>query len=331
MDFGEILSKAWKIVWNHKILWLFGLMAGFSAQSGGGGGSGVNYSYSQRDFGGGPEGMPHFMRELGNFFENIPAWVYVLLAIGVLVLFVLALFLGTIGRIGLVRGTTQADEGAQKLTLGELWRGSLPYFWRIFWLSALITLMVLVVMLIVLIPGILLTAVTFGIGMLCLIPLICVLAIAIWLLGIVVEQSIVAIVTENLGVTAGLARGWQVVRANVGALLVMALIMAVGAGIVSFLITIPVLLIMVPIVIGAIAQTKTMLTGGFVIAAVLFLLYLPFAMLFGAVLQAYVGAVWTLVFRRLTGRGKPVSIISANPPPAAPQEPPSLPQEGSNI
>lgn len=341
MDFGEIFSKAWKIVWNHKILWLFGLLAGCSARGGGGSGSGMNYSFGQRDFGNGPDGMPPFMREFANFFENLPAWVYVLFAIAVLMLVLLGLFLGAIGRIGLVRGTAQADDGAQRLTLSELWNGSLPYFWRVFWLNALIMVAVIVIFLIVLIPGIILTTVTLGLGIICLIPLICVLAIAAWLLGVVVEQSIVAIVTENLGVMDGLARGWKVVRANLGSYVVMALIVAVGGGIVGFLIAIPVLFIMVPIFIGMLSQTDAMMSGGVVVAGILFLLYLPFALLFGAVLQAYIGAVWTLVFRRLSGKKQALSVISTNPPPAAPPEPPkpasepepppALPDEGSSI
>ena len=39
MNYGEILSKAWKIIWKNKILWLFGILAGCSA-SGVGGSSG---------------------------------------------------------------------------------------------------------------------------------------------------------------------------------------------------------------------------------------------------------------------------------------------------
>lgn len=43
MDYGEVLSKAWKIIWKHKILWLFGILASCGAlntmSSGGGGGA----------------------------------------------------------------------------------------------------------------------------------------------------------------------------------------------------------------------------------------------------------------------------------------------------
>lgn len=39
MNFGEILSRAWKIIWKHKVLWIFGILAGCGRGGGGGGGS----------------------------------------------------------------------------------------------------------------------------------------------------------------------------------------------------------------------------------------------------------------------------------------------------
>ena len=40
-DFGEVLSRAWQIIWKHKILWVFGIFAGCARGGGGGGGSGM--------------------------------------------------------------------------------------------------------------------------------------------------------------------------------------------------------------------------------------------------------------------------------------------------
>ena len=44
-DFGDVLSRAWQIIWKHKVLWIFGILAGcsrgssgFRGSSGGGGG-----------------------------------------------------------------------------------------------------------------------------------------------------------------------------------------------------------------------------------------------------------------------------------------------------
>ena len=37
-NFGETLTRSWQIVWKHKVLWIFGILA--SCSRGGGGGSG---------------------------------------------------------------------------------------------------------------------------------------------------------------------------------------------------------------------------------------------------------------------------------------------------
>ena len=53
MDYGEVLSKAWKIVWKFKILWIFGILASCTGNAGSGVGSGgnngVRYTVSSRD------------------------------------------------------------------------------------------------------------------------------------------------------------------------------------------------------------------------------------------------------------------------------------------
>jgi hypothetical protein len=38
LSLGPTLSRAWEIIWRHKILWIFGILAGCA--TGGGGGSG---------------------------------------------------------------------------------------------------------------------------------------------------------------------------------------------------------------------------------------------------------------------------------------------------
>ena len=41
VDYGGVLRRAWQITWRHKILWIFGILAGCS-RSGSSGGSGNN-------------------------------------------------------------------------------------------------------------------------------------------------------------------------------------------------------------------------------------------------------------------------------------------------
>jgi len=65
MDYGEVLQKAWKIIWKHKILWLFGLLA--SCGRGGGGGSGGGGSSGNY----GNASIPLIQN---NPFQNLTPW-----------------------------------------------------------------------------------------------------------------------------------------------------------------------------------------------------------------------------------------------------------------
>ena len=54
MDIGEVLSRAWQIIWKHKVLWIFGILAGCASGGGGGNpGSGVSWQSDK---------LPHQLR-----------------------------------------------------------------------------------------------------------------------------------------------------------------------------------------------------------------------------------------------------------------------------
>lgn len=309
MDFGEVLGKSWKIIWKHKVLWLFGLLASCSRASGGGsgggggGGGGASSSSGNGSFWPGGENL---LNQLQQFFDTTPVWLVVTIVLSVICLIVVvAIVLGTIGRIGLVRGAWQADEGVERLTFGQLLRQSLPYFWRVLLLVILFFFVSVLIGLVLIVPVILLTVFTLGCGLICLIPL---LIVFFWLIEAWLEQSIVAVVGEDLGVIEGLQRGWSVIQKNPGQVAVMALILNLGAGIVGVVMVLPVLAIVLPALAGAIgasyAESQYILTTGIVITVALLCLYIPVALLVKSVVIAYLGSAWTLTFRRLTG-GKP--------------------------
>ncbi len=64
----------------------------------------------------------------------------------ILVLVVLAIFLGTMGRIGLIRGTQEAEGGRTMPIFSELFNGSLPYFWRVFGFNLLVGLAIFIIL-----------------------------------------------------------------------------------------------------------------------------------------------------------------------------------------
>ena len=298
-NFGEVLARAWRIIWKHKILWIFGI---FAACSRGGGGSGGGTGGGG---GTGPGGQPfpeleRNMEQLGQWISENP-WIIAVFVLVVLALIVLSVFLGTIGRIGLIRGTYQAEQGTASLVFGELFSGSMPYFWRVFGLAFLIGLLTFLVF----IPFILFGVLTAGVGFLCLLPLFCILIPLVLAVSVVVEQANAAIVIENLGIGDGLRKGWEVVRNNVGTMIVLALILFIGSAVVGFIIALPVVLAVLPVVFGAATNNTNPLWFGVVCCA----LYFPVLLLLNGVMTAYMQTVWALVYMRLTRPQDNVPVI----------------------
>lgn len=308
MDYGEVLSKAWQIVWKHKVLWIFGILAGCGSGGGGGsGGSGARWEQNAPFSSGGNGDMERFLQQAGHWISD-NWWVVVVIILAVLILWALAIFLGTIGKIGLIRGAFRVDDGAEKLHFGELFRGSMPFFWRIFLLSFLIGLAFLIPLTLLVLFGI----ITAGVGFLCILPLICILVPVLWAVGIVLHQAESAIVIENVRMLDGLQRGWAVFRKNVGPMLLIWLITGVIGVVIGVLIALPMLVVVVPTIVGFATSGGNLPTTALLVSGLCFVLYLPVLLVVQGILSAYVQSVWTLTFLRLT-RPNPSMGMTATP------------------
>ncbi len=289
-NFGEVLTRAWQIIWKHKILWIFGILASCSSGNRFNGSSGGRNS----GFGNGSDPTARFGYEFARISDWLSNHILIIVAASIFLMLIalVFVFLGAIGKIALIKGTFKADKGAEKLSFGELFSESQPYFWRVFGLSFLFGLALLVVI----VPFILIGFLTKGIGLLCMIPLLCVLIPIIIVVSIVLEQANAAIVLEDLSMMDGLKRGWEVSRSNAGAILIMALILGVGGGIIGFVFAIPIIIAILPILFGAISGFTPIAIVGVLCCAV----YFPILVVFNGVLTAYVQSAWTLTFMRLT-------------------------------
>ena len=319
MDFGEVLGRAWKIIWKHKILWVFGIFAGCE-RGGGGGGGNSGYRFNAAGGQGSYPGAEQFFNQVGNWIEA-HWWVIILFVLAVLVLVIIGILLGTIGRIGLIKGTVKADGGAEHLGFAELWNGSLPFFWRVFLLALIVGLAAFILVLMLIVLGFGAAVLTFGFGLICLIPLFCVLVVALWFAGLVVQFAEMAIVIENLGIMDGVRRGWDVVKRNIGPALIMWLILAVIGFVVSLVIAIPVLIAVVPAAIAFAASNANATVPNWaplLIGLACCVVYLPFLLVLNGILTAYLQSAWTLTYQRLTGP-------KANPQPVENPESPIIP------
>ncbi len=316
LDFGEVLSRAWRITWKYKVLWLFGILAvgfsqGFNIVN-----QFVNRGIQMVAFG----PTPPELRSIFGDLRDFPFEVVIVAGVLVFLVFLIAtMVFSAIGEIACILGVRRADLDADRLTFGGLLRDSMPFFWRVLGLNLLVSLTVFVVMLLIMLPAILLSIVTFGLGMLCIFPLFCLLIPFSYVLGVIILQAINALVIEDLGVFAAIRRGWEVSKANAGNLFLMSLIVLLGIGmIVGVIIALPMLVVMMPMTfsmsynvssgVGYSSLWNQLLIGGLCLLA-----YLPVLVVLSGVINVYSQAAWTLTYLRLTAR------------PAAPIESESLP------
>jgi hypothetical protein len=319
MNYGEIIKKAWQITWKFKVLWIFGILAGCSSGQSGN----FNFNNSFRNSGNNftnpptpnlPPGMMNGLYRFLNLF-NDPTfiWKFVAIVLAVVCIIVIVeVFLSTMGRIGLIKGSAQADAGAEKLAFGALWKESLPYFWRIFWLSLLIGSPFLIVFL-VLAAGIVVAMIPLanntsnGSALLILLPVFCVFFCVIFILAIIVGfisiQAERAIILEDKSILDGLRRGWDVLTKNLGPILIVWLITFVIGIVVAIIVALPLLIVLGPFVIAFIANMNNVnfsLIPWLVGFVCILCIYAPISWLLNGIAMTYLQSLWTLTYIRLT-------------------------------
>ena len=304
-NFGEVLSRAWQIIWKHRVLWIFGILASCGRGGGGGNGGGGNSGFNTE----GPDiNIPPQLEQLFNWIaQNVTSFLAITIAL-VCVFWILAIFLSTIGKIGLIRGTWQAEGGDAHLVFGQLFSESTPYFWRMFGLSLVVGLP-FAILIAVVAAGFALMVISASqggdaaaLGFLASLPLLigclCLLVPIGFVINMIVRQAQNAIVLENAGVLPSLSRGWDIFRSNLGPIIVMAIILAVLGLVAGFIIAIPVFIVAVPAVLTFMAgegQNWTPLA----LMGVCLCLYIPVSLLLNGIVVSYTEAAWTLTYMRL--------------------------------
>lgn len=306
-NFGEVLSRAWQIIWKHKVLWIFGILAGcgrgsgsFRGNSGGGGSGGF--------------GQPNFPPEVMRVFEFIQQNLVMIIVLGcilILLIWAITIFLGTIGRVGLIRGTFQAEGGSERLIFGQLFSESMPYFWRVFALSLIVAIPILIVFAALIAAGVAFAISASNgndaarVGVFGIVPLligcVCLLIPVMFVVSMIIRQAENAIVLEDMRVLPAISRGWDVFRANLGPIILMAIILVVLGIVVGLVIAIPILAIVVPAAITfAVGQAQDWTP--MVFAGICLCLYIPIAWFLNGILTAYTESAWTLTYMRLTAK-----------------------------
>ncbi len=294
MDFGEVLKRAGQITWRYKGLWVLGVLASCGRGNGGGGGGGSNFGTSF-------ESPDSAFPQAEQFFQNINEGVLIAIVLGIIVFFlILALIffiLGIMGQAGLIHGVSEADEG-EDVSLRSAFQGGLQHFWRLLGLNLLLIAAVIALVLVLLAY----TIGTLGIGLLCLLPLLCLLIPLGIAFGVYIQLSQVAIVVESIDVFAGLRAAWELVKKEPGSVIAMGAILVIGGAMAGLLLAAPFIAIAVPAIGGIAIGSDPAIGIGIGLAVLSFLIYLPILIVLSGILQTYIHAAWTITYRRLTDR-----------------------------
>ena len=301
MDYGGLLSRAWQLTWQHKVMWIFGMLVALGSLGNGGVNGRANASRSSTPL------PPQVQQQVAQ-----PEFIALAVVVAIVALFVIValIALTTIGRAGLIGGMQRADEQGA-VTFREAWSIGTHYFWRMLGIALVLIAPALVFGVL----AVLTAVVTFGLGLLVLIPLACVLALAYIPFAIVAYLAQYAVVIDDLRVGDAFRRGWAVLQANLGPILILGLLLIVIGFVASIIVMAPFLAIIVPAAVLAGLGGPRVDVFVIVAAAVGFLLYLPVALLLSGFVETWTTAAWTLAWKQFTGTAR---VPGTTVPPRAP-------------
>ncbi|KPK90779.1 MAG: hypothetical protein AMJ88_15310 [Anaerolineae bacterium SM23_ 63] len=294
MDIAAIFKRAWEITWKHKGLWVLGFLANCSG--GGSQGSSNISRIPEYKIGGGE------FPEIERWFQSVPdeTWIIIGIAVvcGLLLLALLFWVLAAIGNGGLIAGFQMAETG-ESVTLGSAFQQGISYFWKLLVIQLIIGLASLLVFGSGIIGGVLFSILTLGLGLICLIPFICLLVPIGIAISIYTLLTQIALIVEELDIGAAFRRAWEIFRSNPGQIILMGLILGVGGFVVGLILAIPFVLMALPFVAGLVMGTDTSSLTGLTMTMIGILLYLPVLLIAGAIMRTFITGSWTLTYRDL--------------------------------
>lgn len=274
IDISKILKRAWHILWNYRILWVFGFLLAVTAGGGGGGSnSGARFGGESTDqfrWQNPPEVVTEaqqwFQQNVEPLFATEQRAIETAIWIGVGIL-IFALIVGALTALvryptetAVIRMVDDYEQTGNKVGFRQGWKmgwnRSAFHLWLI---DLLLGLPVFLFVLILMAAGVGLyfslentpdpslpaILAVIGLGML----VFTIFVLGMILLGLLSHFFKRAAVLEGTGVFASIRRGWQMFKTNWKSAAVMWLVMlgvhiaTVIAGIVLFLLLIPILII----------------------------------------------------------------------------------------
>ncbi len=174
----------------------------------------------------------------------------------------------------------------------------------------------------VVVAGTVFSVLTAGIGLLCLLPVICLLVLVFIPIGIIAHFAQFAVVLESMGPVDAFKRGWAILKTNLMNILILGMIVIVITAVLGLLLALPFLLIALP-VIGAFIFGQ----GGqpdiamLAIAGLCCACFVPVVIVMSGIMETWSTGVWTLAYHEFAGNTSAPAMPTAPMAPLAPLPP----------
>ncbi|MFH1523795.1 MAG: hypothetical protein ABIF04_02425 [Chloroflexota bacterium] len=285
IDIGKILKRAWHILWNYKVLWIFGILLVITGGSGGGNGGGGNTGYQFSGGNGNGNYNPAWVQQLTDWFQqNIAPWfahperyisTFIWIGVGVLLFILIVSAISAIIRYvsetAVIRMVNEYEQTGTKVGFKQGWKmGWSRAAFRMWLINLILSLPAIIFALLLLGLGV---AVYFGVsngsrvtavtGIVaaigCAFLFIFAFVILMVFLGLLRHFFVRVAALENAGVGESFRRGWQMFKSNWKSAALMWLVMlGIGIGltiamIIVFFLLIPVYaILLIPAAIVAV-------------------------------------------------------------------------------
>lgn len=334
VDFGDIIMRAWQITWRNRGLWILGILASCLSGQGGGSGGGNNFNFSNGSSGSGdlPPGVERMLEQLAPMAMGIAIGFICLM----LLISLVSIVLGFIGRGGLIGGARLAEANG-RVSFAEGWSAGTRNLGRLFvlWLFTGLPFLIIVLLLaggfVVFVLGAVASGGTRELetffagglitGVLCLIPLICILSLAGVAANILNHMGTLAAVIENRSGLDALRRGWEVLRNNFVSLVILGAILVVLGWVFGFVVALPIIITVLPVIfsvgLAVASENQTAITGTLAFALLCCAVYTPILWVLQGIFETWAWSAWTLIYGKLIAPPPPAAPASVEPAPVS--------------
>ncbi|MCA1687623.1 MAG: hypothetical protein LC714_03280 [Actinobacteria bacterium] len=304
MNYGDLLSEAFRITWRNRFLWFFGFFAA------GGGGTFSNFFNVPSNFSGRGD-----LSGATQWIENNLVTILVVVGVLALALALIFIVLSFISSGGLADSVAAIDRGEQR-SFSSTWRAGTSNFWRVLAQAIFLFLIALGLLLVVLlVAGVpigltfvltesvgarVLLSVLFGlVGIL----LTVVLFVPLYIVG---QFALRKLVVGRERIAYSIAAGYGLFRRNIGSSLLVWLIgilLSFGIGIAVLIVVLTVgLILFLPTIILAVTEYTTAAVAAGIVGGVILI---PILLAITGAVGTFSHAYWTLAYLRLDERPGP--------------------------